>query len=186
VIEATSNPQEARSLSVRIASAMTTSKRPSPTPTPLDENRALLDAGTVAISSGARSAGLLGEACRTVPDQRSLRFEVVRDLASDIERQLDALARSIGEDACAVDLLVEATLLCADLATLAACNARELGPGAGTTVVHLSSGAARALGLLVESGSQDLAEEHAENSLRDVRGAGWRVDLAVRQLGESG
>ena len=129
----------------------------------------------------------MGEACRTVQDQISLRLEVVRDLASDIERQLEALARSIGEDACAVDLLVEATLLCADLATLAACNARELRAGAGTTVVHLSAGAARALGLLVESGSQDLAEEHAENSLRDVRGAGWRVDLAVRQLdGSSG
>jgi hypothetical protein len=84
-----------------------------------------------------------------------------------------------------VDLLVEATLLCADLATLAVCNARELRPGAGTTVVHLSSGAARALGLLVEAGSQDLGEEHAENSLRDVRGAGWRVDLAVRQLDEA-
>ena len=164
---------------------MTTSKRPSATPASLEEHRDLLDAGAVAISSGARAAGLLVDACRKAPEQSSLRFEVVRDFASDIERQLDALARSIGEDACAVDLLVEATLLCADLATLAACNARELRPGAGTTVVHLSSGAARALGLLVEAGSQDLAEEHAENSLRDVRGAGWRVDLAVRQLEEA-
>jgi hypothetical protein len=164
---------------------MTTSKRPSATPASLEEHRDLLDAGAVAISSGARAAGLLVDACRKAPEQSSLRFEVVRDLASDIERQLDALARSIGEDACAVDLLVEATLLCADLVTLAACNARELRPGAGTTVVHLSSGAARALGLLVEAGSQDLAEEHAENSLRDVRGAGWRVDLAVRQLDET-
>jgi hypothetical protein len=164
---------------------MTVPKRSSLPPASLDEQQGLLDAGAVAISSGARAAGLLGEACRTLPDQSSLRFEVVRDLASDIERQLDALARSIGEDACAVDLLVEATLLCADLATLAACNARELGPTAGTAVVHLSSGAARALRPLVESGSRDLAEGHAENSLRDVRGAGWRVDLAVRQLDES-
>ena len=164
---------------------MTAPKRSSPPPASLDEHRSLLDAGAVAISSGARAAGLLGDACRTVAGKSSLRCEVVRDLASDLEQQLDALARSIGEDACAVDLLVEATLLCADLATLAACNARELRPGAGTTVVHLSSGAARALGLLVEAGSQDLAEEHAENSLRDVRGAGWRVDLAVRQLDEA-
>ncbi len=164
---------------------MTVPKRSSPPPASLDEHRGLLDAGAVAISSGARAAGLLGEACRTVPEQGSLRYEVVRDLASDIELQLDALARSIGEDACAVDLLVEAMLLCADLAILAACNAWELRPGAGTTVVHLSSGAARALGLLVETGSQDLAGEHAENSLRDVRGAGWRVDLAVRQLDEA-
>ena len=163
---------------------MTASKRPSPAPVSLDEYRGLLDAGAVAISSGAQAAGLLRDACRIVPEQTSLRFEVVRDLALDIQRQLEALAGSIGEDPFAVDLLVEATLLCADLATLAACNARELRSGAGTTVVHLSSGAARALGLLVEAGIQNLAEEHAENSLRDVRGAGWRVDLAVRQLDE--
>ena len=164
---------------------MTTSKRPSPTPASLGEDRGLLGAGAVAISSGARAAGLLGDACRAVPEQSLLRLEVVRDLASDIERQLDALASFIGEDACAVDVLVEATLLCADLTTLAACNARELRPGAGTTVVHLASGAARALQILVEAGSRDLGEEHAENSLRDVRGAGWRVDLAVRQLDEA-
>ena len=164
---------------------MTVPKRSSFPSAPLDDHGGLLDAGAVAISSGARAAGLLGDACRTAPDQSSLRFEVVRDLAKDIERQLDALARSVGEDACAVDLLVEATLLCADLATLAACNARELRPGAETTVVHLSSGAARSLGLLVEAGSQALVEEHAENSLRDVRGARWRVDLAVRQLDEA-
>ena len=164
---------------------MTVPKRSSPPHASLDEHRGLLDAGAVATSSGAWAAGLLRDACRAEPDQRSLRFEAVRDLASDIEQRLDALAGSIREDACAVDLLVEATLLCADLATLAACNASELRPGAGTTVVHLSSGAARALGLLVETGSQDLGEEHAENSLRDVRAAGWRVDLAVRQLDEA-
>ena len=154
-------------------------------PTPLDEHPGLLDAAAVAISTGARAADLLRDACRTTPDQSSLQLEVVRDLALDIRRQLDASAKFIGEDACAVDLLVEATLLCADLATLAACNARELRPGAGPTVVHLASGTARALRLLVEAGSEDLREEHAENSLRDVRGAEWRVDLAVRQLDEA-
>jgi hypothetical protein len=164
---------------------MTAPERSSPTPASLDEHRGLLDAGAVAISSGARAARLLGDASRAAPDQGSLRLEVVRDLASDIQRQLDALAGFIGEDACAVDLLVDATLLCADLATLAACNTRELRPGAGTTVVHLSSGAERALRSLVEAGSQDLRTEHTENSLRDVRGAGWRVDLAIRQLDEA-
>ncbi len=162
---------------------MTAPERSSPISASLDELRGLREAGAVAISSGARAAGLLGQACRA--DQSSLRLEVVRDLALDIQRQLEALAEFIGEDACAADLLVEATLLCADLATLAACNARELRPGAGTTVVHLSSGAARALGSLVEARTQDLGEEHTENSLRDVRGARWRVDLAVRQLDES-
>ncbi len=164
---------------------MTTPNRPSPTPASLDEYRGLLDAGAVAISCGALAAGLLGDACRVAPHRGCLRLEVVRDLALDIRRQLEALARSIAEDACAVDSPVEAALLCADLATLAACNARELGPGAGTTVVHLASGAARALRVLVEAGSQSLGEEHAGNSLRDVRGAGWRVDLAVRQLDEA-
>ena len=164
---------------------MTAPERSSTTPASLGEYRSLLDAGAVAITSGARAAGFLGDACRAAPSQSSLQLGVVRDLASDIERQLDASARSIGEDASAVDLLVEAALLCADLANLAACNAQQLRPGAGTTVVHLASGAARALRILVEAGSESLGEEHAENSLRDVRGAGWRVDLAVRQLDES-
>jgi hypothetical protein len=158
---------------------MTVPERSSPTPGALDEHRSLLDAG-------ARAAGLLADACRVAPGRSSLRLEVVGDLASDIRRQLEALTGSIGKDASnvdlSVDLLVEAALRCADLANLAACNARELRPGAGATVVHLAAGVARALRVLVEAGSQDLGEEHAENSLRDVRGAGWRVDLAVRQL----
>ena len=162
---------------------MTVPERSSPQPVSLDEHRGLREAGAVAISSGARAAGLLEGACRAY--QSSLRLEVVRDLALDIRRKLEALAELIREDACAVDLLVEATLLCADLATLAACNAREIRPGSGSTVVHLSSGAARALGLLVEARTQDLGEEHAANSLRDVRGSRWRVDLAIRQLDEA-
>jgi hypothetical protein len=158
---------------------MTVPERSSPMRGALVEHRSLLDAG-------ARAAGLLADACRVAPDRSSLRLEVVGDLASDIRRQLEALAGSLGKDASSgdlsVDLLVEAALRCADLANLAACNARELRPGAGATVVHLAAGVARALRVLVEAGSEGLGEEHAENALRDVRGAGWRVDLAVRQL----
>lgn len=65
--------------------------------------------GPVAVAAGARSAGLLREACRRAlasggPDPR---LEVVRYLAAETERELDALAR------CAVpapDLLAEAAL----------------------------------------------------------------------------
>jgi hypothetical protein len=136
--------------------------------------------GALVAATGARSARLLGEACRTALASGGppLRLEVVRNLAADLERELDALARS--EEA-PTDLLAEAALRCADLATLAACNAGAGLPEAGA-VVHLAAGAARALRLLVEAESDSLGSEHAENVLRDVRGVGWRVDLAVRQI----
>lgn len=139
--------------------------------------------GALIAATGARSAGLLGEACRRAlaregPDRR---LEVVRDLALEIERELDAVARTTGMNVAAPDLLSEAALRCADLATLAACNAGAKIPEAGA-VVHLAAGAARALRILVEAGSDRLEKEHAENVLRDVRGVRWRVDLAVRQI----
>ena len=136
--------------------------------------------GAVATVVGARSAGLLREACRRAlasggPDPR---LEVVRDLAAETERELDALARCTIS---APDLLSGAALRCSDLATLAACNADAGLPEAGA-VVHLAAGAARALRLLVEAESHLLGKEQAENVLRDARGVGWRVDLAVRQI----
>ena len=136
--------------------------------------------GALAAAAGARSAGLLGEACRRAMASGGppLRLEVVRDLATETERELDALARSAAP---APDLLAEAALRCADLATLAACNADAGLPEAGA-VVHLAAGAARALRLLVEAESDRLEKGHAENVLRDARGVGWRVDLAVRQI----
>jgi len=48
--------------------------------------------------------------------------------------------------------------------------------------VHLAAGAARALIPLVESEAGTLKEPYAENTLRDARSAGWRADLAVRQI----
>lgn len=136
--------------------------------------------GALVAATGARSAGLLGEACRRALASGGppLRLEVVRDLAADLERELDALARS---EEPTPDLLAEAALRCSDLATLAACNADAGLPEAGA-VVHLAAGAARALRLLVEAESDSLGSEHAANVLRDVRGVGWRVDLAVRQI----
>jgi hypothetical protein len=137
------------------------------------------------VSAGARAAGLLEEACRS-ESADSLRFAVVRDLALDIERGLDALARS--EDAAEPDLLAEAALRCADLANLAACNAPELPPDEAPRAIaaaRLAAGAVRDLRPLVEAGSGDLEAEHAGNLIRDVRSAAWRAEFAARLVDES-
>jgi hypothetical protein len=107
---------------------------------------------------------------------------VVRDLALGIERELDAVARSAAGDV-TPDLLIEAALRCADLATLAACNAGPALPEA-STVVQRAAGAARDLRSLAESESDQREKEHAENLLRDARGVEWRVVLATRQVEE--
>jgi len=133
--------------------------------------------------AGALAAGLLVEACRTAP-HGSPSLGVVRDLALDLERKLEALSRP-DEDPQPPDSLVEAALACADLATLAACNLPGLpedGEPLAAAAVHLAAGAARALAELVEARTLDAA--HAENALRDARGALWRADLAVRQTDE--
>jgi hypothetical protein len=153
-----------------------------PKPLTPDENR--WSSGARAAAEGARAAGLLGEACRSVLAGRaSLHLEVVRALALGIERELDAAARSAAREA-TPDLLAEAALRCADLATLAASNVTRDLPEAAT-VVRRAAGAARALRTLVETGNDGLEGGHAENLLRDARGVGWRVDLAVRQVEES-
>jgi hypothetical protein len=130
--------------------------------------------------AGALAAGLLVDACRP-HSESSLRLGVVRDLALDLGRRLEALA---GEDF-AADSLVESALACADLATLASCNLTAVPDGErplAAAAVHLAAGAARALIPLVESEAGTLEEAHAENTLRDARSAGWRADLAARQL----
>jgi hypothetical protein len=137
------------------------------------------------VSAGVRAAGILEEACRP-QSADSLRFAVVRDLALDLERGLEALARS--DDAAAPDLLAEATLRCADLANLAACSAPELPPDAAARAMaaaRLAAGAVRDLRPMVEAGSEDLDAEHAGNLLRDVRSAAWRAEFAVRLLDEA-
>ncbi len=110
-------------------------------------------------------------------------MEVVRDLALDLERRLEALSRH--EKDHPPDSLVEAALACAHLATLATCNLAGLsedGELLAAAAVHLSAGATRALAVLVEAGAGLLDETHAENTLRDERSALWRADLAVRQI----
>ncbi len=136
------------------------------------------------VSAGARAAGLLEEACRSAA-ANSLQLEVVRDLALDIGRELDALAGPARENNTR-DVLTEAALHCADLANLAACNAPELPPDTAPQAVaaaRLAAGAVRDLRSLVEAGSPD--EEHAENLLRDLRSAAWRAEFATQLVDES-
>ena len=132
--------------------------------------------------AGALAAGLLVDACGPHAEN-SLRLEVVKDLALDLGRRLEVLA---GEDF-AADSLVESALACADLATLAACNLPALPDGdrpLAAAAVHLAGGTTRALISLVESETGTLDEAYAQNTLRDARSAGWRADLAVRQISD--
>jgi len=135
------------------------------------------------ISDGVRAAGLLEEACHPVPGSPDAsRIEVVRELARDLGRQLATLSDLAGEDATS-DVLAEAAICCADLATLAACNAPDLPPDAApraASAARLAAGAVGALGPMVESKSADLGDGHAENLLRDARSAGWRAGFAAR------
>lgn len=146
-------------------------------PTPRSGGRSTAEPGTLAAAEGARAAGLLAA---TVGDAPSPRLEMVRALALDIRRELEATARTAAAEI-TPDLLVEAALRCADLATLAACNAGPELTGAGA-VARRAARAARELRSAAESGSPALEREHAENLLRDARGIGWRVDLACRQV----
>ena len=135
------------------------------------------------ISDGVRAAALLEEACRSAQGSlKAQRIEVVRELALDLGRQLDALSDLAREDA-TPDVLTEAAISCADLANLAACNAPDLPPDAAlrvTEAARLAAYAAGALAPIVESGSRNLDVRHAENLLRDVRSAGWRATFAAR------
>jgi hypothetical protein len=121
------------------------------------------DAGTLA-------ADLLVDACGP-HTENSLRLEVVKDLALDLGHRLEVLA---GEDSDA-HILVEAALACADLAILAACNLPAFPDGDRPLAALIS---------LVESETGTLDEAHADNTLRDARSAGWRADLAVRQISD--
>lgn len=139
-----------------------------------------------AVSTGARAAGLLEAAFdRDHKGADDRRMELVRELARDIKDQLEALARLTTPEP-PPNLMAEAALRCADLANLAACNLDGLPTpdaaraGAG---VHLAAGAVQALRLLSEGNTGDFSETHPA-TLRDTRGAGWRVDLAVRQVEE--
>jgi hypothetical protein len=130
--------------------------------------------------AGVLAAGLLADACRP-HTEGSLRLEVVRGLALDLGRRLEDLAAENG----AADSLVEAALVCADLATLAACNRSAISDGykaLATAALHLATGTTLALIPLVEAEAAALEEPRAKNMLRDARSARWRADLARNQI----
>jgi hypothetical protein len=141
------------------------------------ESRAMDARKRTPADAGALASGLLVEACGT-DLENALQLEVVRDLALDLGRRLEVLAR---EDA--PGSLIEAALACADLATLAACNLSVLPDRPlATAAVHLAAGATLALIPLAESEAATLNEASAEYTLKDARSAAWRADLAARQL----
>lgn len=101
-------------------------------------------------------------------------------MAEDLGRVLASLSASETPDA-----PVEAAQACADLATLAACNLAALAEGsrpAAVAATHLAAGTTRALVALAEAGTGQADGAHAASASRDVRSAGWKADLAVRQL----
>lgn len=135
--------------------------------------------------SGAAAADLLVEACKaSLESGESPRLEIVRDLAGDLKSSLQETYQP-GKQDVTPDLLAEAALRCADLANLAACNVSHLNeehkPKA-TAAVHLAAGTTKALGEL--AGATAAGLPYSGNILKDARSAGWRVDLAVRQVKE--
>lgn len=141
---------------------------------------AMISRHTHVASAGVLAAELLVEACGA---GESLHLETVRGLAEDLGRGLSS------PSAGTTDSLVDAALACADLATLAVCNVAVLPdrvrPSAAAAT-HLAAGAARALTALAEAEIGEPEDAYSENALRDLRSAGWKANLAVRQLGEAG
>lgn len=136
------------------------------------------------VVAGARAAGILEEACRKSLDRPdSLHLGVVRDLAGDIRRQLDALSRRIENDESA-ESLVDAALACADLATLAACNLTKMPPEEARRTADAVDLAARAANSLADIVGDESPNDRTDYLTRDARGAKWRADLASRQADE--
>ena len=149
----------------------------------------LLNARSLA-GTGAHAAVLLETACErglVAQDRDADRISLVRDLAGDIKGQLEGLAASVlsATEESVLDLISETALRCADLANLAACNLDGLPANEASRAaagVHLAAGTVNALRLLAEAEAGE-GESHP-TATRDVRGAGWRTDLTVRQVGE--
>ena len=139
------------------------------------------------LRGAALAAELLENAC--APGLRDpLRLEVVRTLARDLKKELEALATLTDEETGAARFEeVEGALRAADVANLAACTLPELlktSVPEAAAAAHLAAGAARALGILAETSAEDAREYHAQNALKDARSAMWRARLAARQVDE--
>lgn len=142
--------------------------------------------GSYAAESGVLAATLLENACTSALESETLlQLEIVRDLAGDIRMSLEAVSEPNARGVPDSGPLAEAALRCADLANLAACNAPQLPvehrPKA-VAAVHLASGAVKALNALAEARESEAPSTNDVS--RDLRSAGWRADLAVRQVEE--
>ncbi|HEX2729759.1 MAG TPA: hypothetical protein VHM16_08385 [Rubrobacteraceae bacterium] len=136
------------------------------------------------VVAGVRAAGILEEACReSLEGSDTLHLMVVRDLAQNIQQELDALSRRIASGKPA-GLIVDAALACADLATLAACNLTAMSPEEAHRTVDAVHLAARAANSLAGSVGEESPNNKMEYLMRDARGAKWRADLASRQADE--
>ena len=133
----------------------------------------------------ALAAEMLETAC-TLGSGDPLRLKVVRGLARDLKGELEALAiLADGETDTRQTEWIEGALRAADVANLAACTVSELlGAHAleAAAAAYLASGAAQALGILVESRPEDARKDYASYALRDVRSAVWRARLATQQV----
>lgn len=141
-----------------------------------------LNSPAAPLRGAAMAAGLLESACAPGAGD-PLRLEVVRALARDLAEELEALVAVAADEEAAVEGAIRA----ADLANLAASALPEL-PEAraaeAAAATRLAAGAAGALCALAGAGLGDGKGEYARNILGDVRGAGWRARLAVRQADE--
>ena len=138
------------------------------------------------LCGAALAAELLENACAPGSGD-PLRLEVVRTLARELKGELEALATlADGETRVRIEV-VEGALRAADVANLAACTLPELlgtGVPRAAAAAYLAAGIAQALGALAEADIEDAHEYHAQNALKDVRGAAWRARLAARQAEE--
>lgn len=137
------------------------------------------------ISGGAYGARLLAEACEASP---SVRLEVVRGLALDLEGHLAGLAELAGSEAPTPGVLAEAAQKCSDLATLAACNAEALqSPHIAAETARLAAEATESLSHAVNANvPSDGVGERDDLVRRDARSASWKASLAARQFEEMG
>jgi hypothetical protein len=134
------------------------------------------------LRGAALAAELLEEAVASGSGD-PLRLEVVRCLARDLAEELESLSVLPADEMIAI----EGALKTADVANLAACSVPELleaGAPRAAAAAYLAASAVRALCALAETSIGEADGEHAQNVLRDARGAVWRAQLAVRQVDE--
>ena len=138
------------------------------------------------VESGTLAAGLLESACTSALESRgSPQLEVVRDLAGDLKSSPGETDELTTRSVSPLELLAEAALRCADLANLSACNVSQFPEEYRPLVVaavHLASGTIKALNVLAEAEAGGAGLPTTADVSRDLRSAGWRADLAIRQV----